>query len=229
MITQPEQLHRWEGHITRLGSLLSRRVFRNSIQHVFVDEAHCIYSDGMPHYGLPPFRRAWSELGELRIKLKKDTSFHALSGTLPPHILRTVKKTLLMDDDRLLFLNLPKNRPNTIYWMHPIDGSLTDFSHLDFVVPSGTDALAIASMHQVLIFYDSKDGVAKLAEYLDDNLEVSLRNRGIIRHYHSEMSQQYLVETFEQFRKGECKVLVATNGASTVIYTNYAYLHSHIS
>ncbi len=70
-----------------------------------------------------------------RIKLRKDITVQALSGTQPLHIKKEIKESLLMNDARLCSIKLSSNRPNMAYAAHPIVGKLTDFRNLDFLVP----------------------------------------------------------------------------------------------
>jgi superfamily II DNA helicase RecQ len=175
-----------------------------------------IAMQGVPKYGRSAFRPAYGKLSELRTKLKRRTPFQALSGTLPPHILRLVIDNLQMDEKSLLHIKLTSDRPNTTYWTHRLEGPLSDFSNLDFLVPKGTGAEAASRMTQVLVFYDDRDGCARLAGYLNDRFDSTVAKKELVRHYHSQMSPEYLLETFEMFVRGEIKVLVATEAASTV-------------
>ena len=75
------------GHMPRLARPVSQnRKFNRLIKRLHVDEAHFIYSAGLDHYGLPVFRSAWGRLGEFRIKLGREITVQALSGTQPEHI-----------------------------------------------------------------------------------------------------------------------------------------------
>jgi hypothetical protein len=51
----------------------------------------------------------------------------------------------------------------------------------------GTTAEQALNMVQVVIFYDDIEGSEQLADYLNNHLPSSLREKGIVRHYHSEM------------------------------------------
>ena len=120
-----------------------------------------------------------------------------------------------MDENKLLHIKLTSDRPNTTYWTRRLEGSLSYFSNLDFLIPEGTRAEAASQMIQVLVFYDDRDGCARLAEYLNNRFD-SLVSKELVRHYHSQMSPEHLVETFEMFVRGEIKILVATEAASIV-------------
>ncbi|KAF9030930.1 hypothetical protein BJ165DRAFT_1326816, partial [Panaeolus papilionaceus] len=68
----------------------------------------------------------------------------------------------------------------------------------------------------VLIFVDDKDLAQRISLYLNSCLPVELRKKGVIRHYHSNMSEKYLQQAHEAFTTadGACRILVATAGQS---------------
>lgn len=196
--------------------ITANRTFTQMIRILHVDEAHFIYSAGMEHYGLPAFRSPWSRLGEVRIKLRKDLTVQALSGTQPPHIKKVIQKSLLFNDSKLCSIKLSSNRPNTAYATHPITGDLSDFRNLDFLVPDPyPDGYVLP---KTLVFHDSIDGATGAARYTRRRLPEHLRNKGTIKHYHGRMSKEYLTDTFDDFSKpdGNCRILHAMEGASTV-------------
>ncbi|KAF8552162.1 hypothetical protein OG21DRAFT_1385871, partial [Imleria badia] len=85
--------------------------FRNRISRVHVDEAHNIFTAGLPHHGEAVFRPAYGKLAEFRVLLPKGTPFQALSATLPPHILSTITRELMISPNHEA-LRLSSNRPN---------------------------------------------------------------------------------------------------------------------
>lgn len=214
------------GHMSRLARMIAKdSQFTEKIAVLHIDEAHFIYSAGLPHYGLPAFRSAWARLGELRIKLRKGLPVQALSGTQPPHIKKVIKSSLLMNDAKMCSIKLSSNRPNIAYATHAIaGGKLTDFRNLDFLVPFPFPEGYI--FPKTLVFHDSRDIATNAAQYTLLRLPEHLREHGIIKHYHSMMSKEYLTETFDDFSNpnGKCRVLHATEGASTVRSTT-AYVH----
>ncbi|KAJ7434401.1 P-loop containing nucleoside triphosphate hydrolase protein [Mycena latifolia] len=191
LIVQPEQLKMYQGHLPRLARLLNVPRFVKTIARVHVDEAHTHYSAGLAHYGLPPFRPSWGALNEFRLRLPKGTPFQALSGTFPLHIKTAVIEHLNFDLKSFVSLELSSNRPNIVYATHRIVGSLADFRNLDFLI-----AIPFTSLVKCIIFHDDTQQ---------------------FRHYHGGMSKDYLTQVFDDFSKpnGVCKILSATEGAST--------------
>ena len=207
------------GHVPRLARLISddrHRHFAKLIQRVHIDEAHFIYTAGLKHYGLDAFRSAWGRLGEFRIKLKTKVPVQALSGTQPPHIKAAIIKSLLFDDTTLCSIKLTSNRPNIVYATHPIVGDLSDLRNLDFLVPRHFPAGW--SLPKTVVFHDSVERSAEAALYHTRRLPEALQKTGLIMHYHGGMSKEYLTMVYEDFSdpNGRCRILHATEGASTV-------------
>ena len=205
------------GHLPRLARLIEDRDFRKRILRVHVDEAHFIYTAGLDLYGLSAFRPAWGRLGEFRTKLGKKVVFQALSGTQPAHIKKTITEHLLFDQEKLCSIELTSNRPNTMYATHPIVGGLSDFRNLEFLVPD--PSLTDFQLPKALVFHDNLDECTAATLYLNDRLPKPLRNKGLVQYYHGGMSQGYLTLVYDDFKKedGICRILHATEGASTVI------------
>ncbi|KAF9234844.1 P-loop containing nucleoside triphosphate hydrolase protein, partial [Melanogaster broomeanus] len=216
LIVSPEQLGMCNGHLPRFGRLIRQdRSFTCKIHRVHVDEAHNIYTAGLSHHGEEAFRPAYGKLGEFRVLLPKGTPFQALSATLPPHILAVVKKELMITPN-YLELRLSTNRPNITYATVTLVGSLRNFRNLDFLVPPVFHPPM--TIPKTLVFHDCKQDATDAATYTDDRLPQNIRNRGIVKHYHSDMSAEYLQMTFEDFSAddGTCRIPHATAGASTV-------------
>ncbi|KAF8263753.1 hypothetical protein EI94DRAFT_1772849 [Lactarius quietus] len=72
------------------------------------------------------------------------------------------------------------------------------------------------SWPRVLIFADNKVLACRIAAHLDSCLPSDIQHKGIVRHYHSTMSQRYLQLTHEAFTTLSriCRILVATSGQS---------------
>ncbi|KAF7337279.1 P-loop containing nucleoside triphosphate hydrolase protein [Mycena sanguinolenta] len=217
LIVQPEQLKSFRGHMPRLARLLHVPQFTKTISRVHFDEIHFHHTAGLPHYGLPAFRPAWGSLNELTLRLPKGTPIQALSGTLPPHIKAAVIDHLNFDPATFLSLKLSSNRPNIIYCTHRIVGSLSDFRNLDFLV-----SIPFTRLLKVVIYHDDTQQCSDAANYTDNRLPLHLRKTGIVRHYHSGMSKEYLKQVFDDFSNpnGVCKILHATEGVSTGLHVD---------
>ncbi|KAF8486547.1 P-loop containing nucleoside triphosphate hydrolase protein [Russula emetica] len=217
LIVQPEQLQPFGGHLPRLAQVLRNSQFSKLIKRTHVDEAHTIYTAGIPLYGQPAFRAAWGNLGELRLLLRKNTPFQALSGTLPPHITNCVTERLLFPSDYVM-INLTSNRPNITYATYPITGLLSNFQNLQFLVPEhGNRTFDPKIIPKTIIFHDNLHEAANAANYLNSLFPETMRRLRLVKHYHSNMSTDYLEHTFQDFASpdGTTRILCATSGAST--------------
>ncbi|KAG1790241.1 uncharacterized protein HD556DRAFT_1446377 [Suillus plorans] len=217
LIVLPEQLFMFNGHLPRLAQLIRKdSIFIKRIKRVHIDEAHNIYTAGLPHHGEEAFRPSFSKLGELRVLLAKDTIYQALSATLPPHILSVIKWELSVPSNHLS-LTLSTNRPNIVYAITPLIGGTRNFHNFDCLIPPNYTTPMI--IPKTLIFHDNKQEAVDAAAYNNSHLPKALQNRGVVKYYHSDMSAEYLQQTYEDFASdsGSCRILHATAGTSTVI------------
>lgn len=213
------------GHFARLGFLIRKcKGFQNRIKRVNVDEGHCIHTAGLPLYGLNAFRPAWGMLDELKALLPTSVIWKVFSATFPPHILKTVTRKVLKPD--YIMIHVTSNRPNTMYATHQVYGSLEDPRNYECFIQHPFN---FNEQPHVLIFFDDKGLTKKVAQHLDELLLPDLRGRGIVRHYHSGMSERYLKRVHESFvsKDGICRILVATSGESVVSYYYLLNSRSH--
>ncbi|KAF9537104.1 hypothetical protein CPC08DRAFT_651860, partial [Agrocybe pediades] len=158
------------------------------------------------------FRPAWGKLGELKKILSNNVRWKAFSATFPPHILETVTKTILKTN--YVSIHVTSNRPNTIYATHQVFESIDDARNYECFIHG--PVFDFDKQPHVLIFVDNKDHTNLIARHLDSLLPPDYRDRGVVRHYHSGMSERYLRQTHEEFVKedGLCRILISTSGQS---------------
>ena len=108
LIVTVEQLFKSSaGHFARLGHFIRNiKIFQRHLIRINVDEAHSIYTAGIPLYGLPAFHPAWGKLDELKVLLSNKIRWKAFSATFPRHILRTVEKRTKADSISCQIINL---------------------------------------------------------------------------------------------------------------------------
>ncbi|KAG2003761.1 ATP-dependent DNA helicase recQ [Coprinopsis cinerea AmutBmut pab1-1] len=211
-IVTPEQLFQEPstGHLPRFGHLLfNNQHFQSHFDHIFVDEAHFVHTAGLSHNGQAAFREAYGKLEEIKARLPKTIRWHAMTATLPNHMLKTLEKKVLSEG--YMTTKTTSNRKNIMYALHEVVDSIDEMRNYRCFLTQPYDH---KRQPRVLIFFDSKDLTAKVAQYLTSLLPPEERGRGIIRHYHSEMSEGYLREAHSSFTEntGLCKVMVATGG-----------------
>ena len=206
-----------EGHLPRLALLLRNHSFQKHVTRVVVDEAHNIYTAGLPHYGLDAFHPAWGHLGEFRAILPSSVRWAFLSATLPPHIQSSIEKQVLKPG--YVPIHVSSNRPNTMYATHEVVNNIDDLCNYEcfLAVP-----FSLAGQPRVLIFVDSKELACRISSHLDSCLPSQYQDRGVVKHYHSKMLSKYLEYTHEAFttQTGICRVLVATSSQSVVRTTS---------
>lgn len=112
-------------------------------------------------------------------------------------------------------IRVSSNRPNTVYATHRVVARIEEYQNYDCFLLNPFDPV---SQPRVLIFFDDMDLASSVSDYLDGKLPRQHRGKGIIRHYHSGMSEQYLREVHQAFTEedGICKILCATSGESVV-------------
>ncbi|KAF8996611.1 hypothetical protein BDQ17DRAFT_1249590, partial [Cyathus striatus] len=143
------------------------------------------------------FRPAWGQLGDLRIRLPTKVAFQVLSGTLPPHIKKAVIQNLLFKPSRLAAIKLSSNCANITYAIHEVPFPLSDFRNLDFLVPNPYPAGF--TLCKTIVFHDDRQLAQNTSNYMNMLLPLDLQKKGIIQHYHSAMSTEYLKTVFEDF------------------------------
>jgi superfamily II DNA helicase RecQ len=223
LIVTVEQLFKCSaGHLGRLGAMIrERQDFQRRIIRINVDEAHSIHTAGIPLYGIPAFRPAWGDLNKLKAILPNRIRWNAFSATFPPHILKTVTDKILKPDH--ITIRVTSNRPNTIYTTHQVHGSIEDVQNYQCFILEPFD---FQKQPHILIFVNDKTLATKIARHLDACLPVGYRAQGIVKHYHSGMSEMYLQQTHESFVKkdGTCRILAATSGES-VVSNEFLFVH----
>ncbi|KAJ7016533.1 P-loop containing nucleoside triphosphate hydrolase protein, partial [Mycena alexandri] len=212
LLVQPEQLRtNHAGHLPRMARLLHNPGFVNKIKRVAVDEAHNIRTSGIAINGRPPFRPSWGALGEFRARLSKDTSFQALSATMPSFIHRTIGQSLGFPPDSLT-IRVSINRPNIIYATHQLIDGRKNLRNLDCIIPSSFHPPM--RLPKLVIFHGEKAETCNAAEHLNSLLSPELQKLRICRHYHSDMSPEYLEQTYASFAdpEGDVLILHSTSG-----------------
>ncbi|KAJ7768865.1 P-loop containing nucleoside triphosphate hydrolase protein [Mycena metata] len=214
LIVQPEQFRTFHGHLPKMARLLHDYKFTARVGRVAVDEAHNVHTAGLKLNGRAPFRPAWGLLGDVRAKLPKSTIWQALSATFPPHILKSVIESLSLPAD-LAVTKVSVNRKNLIYATRVLVNGRYDFRNLNMIFPDGQPFHPPMCLPHLLIFHDNKSETAGASQHLESRLPPQFRNMGICRHYHSDMSPEYLEQVYASFSDpdGDCLILNATQGA----------------
>lgn len=210
----------------RLGEWIRNQpAFQRLITRIEVDEGHFIFTAGQSLYGLSAFRPAWGLLDHLKRQLPNRIRWHFFSATFPQHILSQIQSKFLPGGNHA-FIHLTSNRPNIMYATHRAEGQIDNVLNYRCFMPS---PFVLDAQPRTIIFVDDKKLASRIQKYLRGCLPPAMQLQGIVRHYHSSMSQLYLEQTHEAFvsPSGTCRVLIATSGQSVVSHMPYIH-HSDI-
>lgn len=201
------------GHFSKLGRIIRNIKYQKHILRVNVDEAHHIRTAGEALYNVKAFRPAWGQLDEFKVLLPRKVRWHAYSATFPKHIMELVIKKIM--NPNFTLIRTTSNRPNTTYATHQLVNTIEDLRNYECFL---THPFDMNAQPHVLIFFDDKDLTLKVAQHLDSCLPGPLQGKGIVKHYHSGMSERYLKQAHNAFttEEGNCRILVATSGQSVV-------------
>ncbi|KAK6996088.1 ATP-dependent DNA helicase hus2/rqh1 [Favolaschia claudopus] len=141
-----------------------------------------------------------------------DTSLTLLSATVPSHIFNHINSSLALRPNPTV-IRVSTNRPNLVYARHILVNGRHDLRNLDMIVPAAFHPPM--RLPTLLIFFGVKIETSAAAQYIDSRLPDGLRGTGICRHYHAEMSRQYLDQVYSDFAdpEGRTLILCATAGA----------------
>ena len=67
-----------------------------------------------------------------------------------------------------------------------------------------------------VIFHDNIKECSNAATFVDNLLPMGLSGLGLVKHYHSLMSQDYLEQTYQDFQAGHCRILHTCPGMELV-------------
>ncbi|KAJ7320972.1 P-loop containing nucleoside triphosphate hydrolase protein [Mycena albidolilacea] len=185
--------------------LLNTPAFAKKIAAFVIDEAHCISQWG------DEFRTEYAELGTLRAFVPLKVPFMIASATLPPLVLAEVRKSLHISTDTAYHDNLGTDRPNIAWFVHHMKGAKSDLEALEFLIRTRGSENAIIELVQSMVFFDDINLAMEALEHLRDLLPPHLR--GSIALYHSRRSKRSKQIIMDKFRKGEIKILLATEAA----------------
>ncbi|KAI4527998.1 hypothetical protein K525DRAFT_263669 [Schizophyllum commune Loenen D] len=212
ILVTPEQFFTCNaGHLSTFGQMIRKPQFLRRLHCVVVDEAHFPHTVGLPHYGLDAFRPSYGRLGELKVRLPR-VPWIVATATAPLAIMKTIETTLLRPN--YLKIELSVNRPNIAYATHRVVKSIDFLANYICFVKKPFD---LASQPRVLIFRDDRAACIRIARFLDQSLPKEHRNKGVVRYYHSSMSQEYCDLAHKEFTEpnGGCRFLVSTSGQAT--------------
>lgn len=199
VVVNPELLGRAGGPFEKMWA---KPAFLKRIQYFVFDEGHCISEWGS-------FRPDYPELNLLRHLIPSTIPFYVASATLPTPILRDVKKTLQLRDDKTVLIRRSNNRPDLHLVVRTMQGPANKFYDLDFLLPNPEE-----KPPPFAVFFDSIQECEQAAQHLREKLPPDARHK--IVWFHSHMSPEFREETLDAFRKGEIWGLCVTDSFGMV-------------
>ncbi|KAG0211848.1 ATP-dependent DNA helicase sgs1 [Mortierella sp. GBA30] len=203
----------------RLKQLWFNKQWKDRLQAVVLDEAHCVVS--------------WSygRLGSIRPKIGPEVAFVAVSATLPPQDLTQLQDAV--DLKKAKTINVGNDRANIrLEVRHYKSGS--QLQHLDFLADlkktivyfeSRKETIAALKYLKALVGEANHSKIAccleveELEEETDRQVASDLelkdaapKQKGIAA-YHALMSEDYKRQTMEGFRRGDIVILLSTEAA----------------
>ena len=176
----------------RIGRLWHMHSWRERLLAVVVDEAHCISTWG------GDFRKDYGRIGDLRAMVPKTVAFLALSATLPPATLATVRRSLHFEPGARI-INVGNDRPNIKYVVSNLQHPLNSYQDLKFLL----------DFRKTIVYFQGRpeaEAARKfLVQLLDDPSDSSK-----IAVYHSVKSDDFKREVLEGFRVDRIRLLLAT-------------------
>ncbi|KAL1695084.1 P-loop containing nucleoside triphosphate hydrolase protein, partial [Schizophyllum commune] len=187
ILATPEQLlQSAEGHYSRLGQLLREPGFRQRVRAIIIDEAHSLYTVGLDLHGIRAFRKVYGRLHEIKALFGTYVPWLALTATAPRNMLKVIEKSILRANYTTIQLSV--NRPNLMYACHQVVGSATCFDNfLCFL----TRPFNLETQPRVLIAVEDSSQAVQLALFLRQHIPPAYRDKGVVRHQHSNMSPVY--------------------------------------
>lgn len=174
--------------------------FRGDIVGFVIDEAHCITQWG------GDFRPVYSKLHGLRTLAPPGTPIGALSATLTPKIWSGVESTLLINPRRAFYLNRGNNRPNIKMSMKVIK-NMQDYDALVEELRL-QDIRCSEDIPKTVVFAESRIEAQQIWRHLRNRLREDLR--ASVAFAHALRSEAAKENALERFRRGELRILVAT-------------------
>lgn len=189
----------------RFLKLLKDPSFLRKLITVIIDEAHCVVNWGS-------FRPEYREMGLLRYIIPASIPLYLVSATLPPVILRNVKKLLRLRPSPYEEI-MSNDRPNVALMARKITYPLDSFWDLSFLVPQGWTPAKEKPL-TFLVFFDSINDLHKAVEFLRGRLPEEYRDW--ILPFHSQMTEAHRLEAIALMKEGKLLGVCASEGFGLV-------------
>ncbi|KAJ7210936.1 P-loop containing nucleoside triphosphate hydrolase protein [Mycena rebaudengoi] len=182
------------------------RTFRNHVQALVIDEAHCIVEWG------DDFRPQYSGLAKLRDYIGQDTPILAATATCDTESFNVIWKSLKFGCRPFWGIDVGTDRSNLVYITRIIKNPANPLLDIINIFPAKMDKDTPASaLSKCLFYFDNINDCGTAVETLRKILPAHLRDR--VQTFKSTLSEKAKEGIWERFNKGEILILCATDAA----------------
>ena len=192
--TSPEMLNLH----SKFRDLVQSPPYAGSIGGLIIDEAHVISQWGTT------FRKEYGNILNVRALVPLGVPVYATTATAQPTVLHEIRAKLGINPDTCFYLNLGNDRPNLAQEIKFIRSS-DDFDALGFLA---TNVKTVDDLPHGMVFVNSIAHSQLACREFRNQLPEELRK--YVVYLHSKHSPGARGKVLEQFRKGEIKILFAT-------------------
>ncbi|KAJ7608875.1 P-loop containing nucleoside triphosphate hydrolase protein [Mycena polygramma] len=182
------------------------RSFRNRVQALVIDEAHCIVQWG------DDFRKEYSGLAKLRDYIGQDTPILAATATCDTEAFNVIWKSLKFGCRPFWGVDVGTDRSNLVYMTRIIKNPANPILDVVNIFPLEMDENTPASaLPKCLFYFDTIEACATAVETLRKCLPAHLRP--LVQTFKSTLSESAKQQIWDRFKKGEIRILCATDAA----------------
>ncbi|KAJ7432676.1 P-loop containing nucleoside triphosphate hydrolase protein [Mycena galericulata] len=182
------------------------RSFRNRVQALVIDEAHCIVEWG------DDFRKEYSGLAKLRDYIGQDTPILAATATCDTEAFKVIWKSLKFGCRPFWGIDVGTDRSNLVYITRIIKNPANPILDIINIFPAQMDKNTPAiALPKCLFYFDTIEACATAVETLRKCLPAHLRP--LVQTFKSTVSEGAKELVWDRFNKGEIRILCATDAA----------------
>ncbi|KAJ7807516.1 P-loop containing nucleoside triphosphate hydrolase protein [Mycena olivaceomarginata] len=204
------------------------RSFRNRVQALVIDEAHCIVEWG------DNFRKEYSGLAKLRDYIGQDTPILAATATCDTETFKVIWKSLKFGGRPFWGLDVGTDRQNLVYMTRVVKNPANPILDIINIFPAHMDKDTPADvLAKCLFYFDTIEACGTAVETLQKCLPAHLRP--LVQTFKSTLSEVAKAQLWDRFNKGEIRILCATDAAgmgcnvADVMYTILCSLTDSLS
>jgi superfamily II DNA helicase RecQ len=182
------------------------RSFRHRVQALVIDEAHCIVEWG------DDFRKEYSGLAKLRDYIGQETPILAATATCDTEGFNVIWKSLKFGCRPFWGIDVGTDRSNLVYITRIIKNPANPLLDIINIFPEKMDKDTPASvLAKCLFYFDTIEDCATAVETLRKCLPAHLRH--LVQTFKSTVSEAAKELVWDRFKKGEIRILCATDAA----------------